>query len=310
MKPISLSIYICLMLLSISVSQGQDTDNGPIILVGPGILNDRAYTELTPGRHLTYKLRVDQHVMNGRGVCIPAIYSISILDRDLAGNSRVSVEMRSAGELISSDTIFLTTSTEMKIVGVRLAFAIPKYEATLDAYGRVLFTNEQIESTTNEATALGNIGPRITDSDAMAQVLSAIPTEYALMAPYLRGATTLIVGLPYVDTILITSSIQKIGRTIGSVSRPQPQENQDTIIRSVTIDSISGTGEDEISHMNVRMERNPVYGIRTIATSVMERYTRKGYMRSFITTSRKVGSKSSVPEYIATSILDTSIVKK
>ncbi len=310
MKLLALTVHFCLIFISIGVSKGQDTSDTPIIQVGPEVLNDKAYTELTPGRVLTYKLRVDQHVVHGRGVCIPAIYSIAILDRDAAGNSRVSVEMRSAGELIASDTIFLSKSTVMKIVGVRLAFAIPKYEATLDVNGRVLYTNEQLDAMSQESSTMGNVESRITDSDAMANVLSTIPTEYALMAPYLQGATSILVGRPYKDTILFTSAIQKIGRTIGTETRPQPKEAQDTIIRTVTIDSVSGSGNDELAHMTVRMERYPVYGMPSVAISVMERYIKKGYMKSFVTTSRKVGSTSPIPEYIATSILDTSTMDR
>lgn len=306
MKLLSLALYLCLILLSVGVSKGQDTNDTSAILVGPAILNDRAYTELIPGRVLTYRLRVDQHVVNGRGVCIPAVYSISILDRDAAGNSRVSVEMRSAGELISSDTIFLTKSTEMKIVGVRLAFAIPKYEATLDVNGRVLYTNEQLEAMAQESTTMGNVGSQITDSDAMTHILSTIPTEYALMAPYQQGSASLVVGKPYLDTILLTSAIQQIGRTVGSETTHHPRENQDTIIRTVTIDSLTGSGNEEIAHMTVRMERFPVYGMPSVAISVMERYIKKGYMKSFVTTSRKVGSTSLAPEYIATSVLNSS----
>lgn len=306
MKIRSLPIYFCLLLLSMSVSKGQNTDEKPVVRVGPSILNDRAYSELVPGRVLRYTLRVDQHVVNGRGVCIPAVYSITILDVDASGNSRVSVEMRSAGELIASDTIFLTKSTEMKIVGVRLAFAVPTYEATLDANGRVLYTNDQIEAMSQESTTMGNIGTKITDSDAMTHVLSTIPTEYALMAPYKHGEASLRVGSPYKDTILLRSAIQKIGRTVGSETKQQPQENQDTIIRTVTIDSVTGSGDEELAHMNVRMERFPVYGVPSVAISIMERYVKKGYMKSFVTTSRKVGSKSTIPEYIATSILNSS----
>jgi len=198
----------------------------------------------------------------------------------------------------------------MKIVGVRLAFAIPKYEATLDVNGKVLYTNEQLDAMSQESTMMGNVESRITDSDAMANVLSTIPTEYALMAPYLQGATSILVGRPYIDTILLTSAIQKIGRTIGSETKHQPKVNQDTIIRTVTIDSVSGSGNEEIAHMNVRMERYPVYGVPSVAISVMERYIKKGYMKSFVTTSRKVGSTSHIPEYIATSILDTSTMDR
>ncbi len=309
-KTVSLPFVLCVFILSANVSRGQNGDNGPDVRVGPGILNDKAYTELVPGRVLTYRLRVDQHVVNGRGVCIPATYTITILDRDEAGNSRVSVQMRSAGELISSDTLFMTKSRELKIIGVRLAFTIPRYEATLDAYGRVMFTNAQFESTTPETITMGTVLPRITDSDAMTQVLSTIPTEYALLAPYLRESNSFIIGTAYVDTLLITSTIQKIGHTTGSESEKQPRLNQDTIIRAVTIDSLSGSGDDEVAHMTVRMERHPVYGVHSIATSIMQRYVKKGYMKTFETTSRKEGIPGLIPEYIATSILDSSTVKK
>ncbi|HLP29688.1 MAG TPA: hypothetical protein VK147_13710 [Candidatus Didemnitutus sp.] len=309
-KPVFLPAVVSMFLIAAVICHGQESDNGPEVRVGPGILNERTYSELVPGRVLTYRLRVDQHVVNGRGVCIPATFTITILDRDEAGNSRVSVQMRSAGELISTDTLFMTKSRELKIVGVRLAFAIPKYEATLDAFGRVIFTNAQFESTTPETITMGTVLPRITDSDAMTQVLSTIPTEYALLAPYLRESNSFILGTAYVDTLLITSSIQKIGQTIGSESEKQPRLNQDTVIRAVTIDSLSGSGDDEVAHMTVRMERHPVYGKRSIATSIMERYIKKGYMKSFVTTSRKEGIPGLIPEYIATSILDSSTVKK
>ncbi|HLP29687.1 MAG TPA: hypothetical protein VK147_13705 [Candidatus Didemnitutus sp.] len=310
MKNVMLLIYSCFLVLLSTIGSAQDIDDGQQIKVGPGILYDKTYSELVPGRVLSYRLRVDYKVVNGRGVTIPAVYSITILDRDDAGNSRISVEMRSAGELISVDTIFLTKSKDMKIVGVRLAFVIPKYEATLDVYGRVLFTTEQHEELSNEPAVKGNTPTRITDSEAMGQVLSTIPTEYALLAPYLRGSNSLLIGKPYVDTILITSSIQKIGQTIGTETNDHPLENLDTIIRAVTIDSISGIDDEEIAYMSVRMERHPVYGVHTIATSVMERYVHKGYMKSFVTTNRREGSAGNTPEYVATSILDSSTVRK
>ncbi len=288
MKLLLLPICIWLFLLSISVSKGQVTNKKPIIDIGPAILNDSTYTELQTGRVLTYRLRVDQHVVNGRGVCISAVYTIAILHKDADGNSHISVEMRSAGELIPSDTIFLTKSTEMKIVGVRLAFAIPMYEATLDVHG--------------------NIATLLHDSDAMTHILSTIPTEYALMAPYHQG-TSHHVGNPYRDTILLRSAIQQIGRTTGSETGQQSHANQDTIIRTVLIDSVSGICDEEIAHMNVRMERFPVHGVPSVAISVMERYVKKGYMKSFVTTSRKVGSTSPIPEYIATSVLNSSRLK-
>lgn len=306
MKIASMLIGFFLVVLSSAICAAQDTVDSSEIKVGPGIHYDKAYTELTPGRVLTYRLRVDHHVVNGRGVSIPAVYSITILDRDNAGNSRISVEMRSAGDLLSIDTIFLTKCKDMKIVGVRLAFVIPKYEATLDVYGRVLFTTDQVESQSQELVAAGNTPTRITDSDAMGHVLTTIPTEYALLAPYLRGSNSLMIGNSYVDTIMISSSVQKIGNTVGSETNDHPLENQDTIIRAVTVDSLSGSGEEEIAHMTVRMERHPLYGIHTIATSIMERYVRKGYMKSFVTTSRREGSTNIVPEYIATSIFYSS----
>lgn len=274
--------------------------------IGPKLIIDSGETELLPGRILLYHLRIDQSVVNARGVCVPAVYQLEVLDRDAIGNVRVAVQVSTSRELLTSDTLFISQNGEMKIVGVRLAWASPKYEATLDQYGRVMMAGDALHFEDTEPITMGELQSRTTDFEALSSVVMTFPTEYALLAPYSRGASMTVVGEEYTDTLLLRSVIQNIGHTYGPEKTVIANEKKDTVIRIVRIDSLSGTGKDQIAHMSVSMMRYPAYGTSSLATATMQRYVNRGYMKCFQTRNNFITSKGLKIDYIATSVLERS----
>lgn len=274
--------------------------------IGPKLIIDSGETELLPGRILLYHLRIDQSVVNARGVCVPAVYQLEVLDRDAIGNVRVAVQVSTSRELLTSDTLFISQNGEMKIVGVRLAWASPKYEATLDQYGRVMMAGDALHFEDTEPITMGELQSRTTDFEALSSVVMTFPTEYALLAPYSRGASMTVVGEEYTDTLLLRSVIQNIGHTYGPEKTVIANEKKDTVIRIVRIDSLSETGKDQIAHMSVSMMRYPAYGTSSLATATMQRYVNRGYMKCFQTRNNFITSKGLKIDYIATSVLERS----
>jgi len=271
--------------------------------------NTSSESELVPGRILSYHLRIDQSVVKDKGVCIPAVYQLEVLDRDVTGNVRVAVHVRTMRELLSSDTLFASQSGEMKIVGVRLAWISPKYEATLDKFGRLLRARDALPIADSEPRTLGSVVSKTTDYEAVSTVAVTFPTELALLAPYQHGASMTEVGKEYIDTLTIRSIIQAIGHTYGSGNTTRVGEKHDTIIRIVRIDSVSGNGSDQIAHMNVVMKRSANYGAESIVHATMERYVSRGYMKAFRTTNNLITDKGLKVDYIATSVLERSWIK-
>jgi len=300
-------IYI-ILLLCVSLFMNIET-SGQTEQIGPDIIIDSGETELLPGRMLSYHLRIDQSVVNNRGVCVPAVYQLEVLDRDASGNIRIAVQVRTMLELLTSDTLFITNKGEMKIVGVRLAWATPKYEATLDQYGRVMKAGEALHFENTEPITMGALQSRTTDFEALSSLVMTFPTEYALLAPYTHGASMTVIGQQYIDTLLLRSVIQNIGQTYGPEKTVKADEKLDTVIRSVRVDSLSGHGQDQIAHMSVSMMRYPAYGTGSLATATMERYVNRGYMKTFQTWNNFITSKGLKIDYIATSVLERSWIK-
>ncbi|HLP29685.1 MAG TPA: hypothetical protein VK147_13695 [Candidatus Didemnitutus sp.] len=268
-----------------------------------------AESELVPGRVLTYHLRVDQSVVKDKGVCIPAVYQLEVLDRDAAGNVRVGVHVRTMRELLTSDTLFASKSGELKIVGFRMAWISPKYEATLDKFGRLLRARDELPGDDEAARTMGSVLSRTTDYEAVSTVAVTFPTELALLAPYQHGVFITEVGKEYVDTLTIRSSMQAIGQTFGPDSTASVEEIHDMIIRRVRVDSLSGEGPDQIAYIKVVMNRSSSHGAESIVQATMERYVSRGYMKSFKTTNNLVTNKGLRLDYVATTVLERSWVK-
>lgn len=296
-------LLLCMaMIMSINAS-GQSEQ------IGPNFMIDSGETELIPGRMLSYHLRIDQSVVNDRGVCVPAVYQLEVLDRDAIGNVRVAVQVRTMRELVTSDTLFISKRGEMKIVGVRLAWASPKYEATLDQYGRVMRAGDALDFEDTEPITHGSLQSRTTDYEALSSLVMTFPTEYALLAPYTHGASMTVIGKEYTDTLLLRSMIQNIGQSYGPEETTIAVERHDTVIRIVKIDSLSGNGKDQIAHMSVSMLRIPAFGTGSLATARMERYVHRGYMKTFQTRNNFITSKGLKIDYIASSNLEKSWMK-
>ncbi len=276
---------------------------------GTGMILDQGASDLSIGRILSYHLRIDQHVVNNRGVCVPAVYQLEIIDRDEFGNVRVAVHMRTMRDLINTDTIFISKQGEMSIVGVRLAWASPKYEATLDPYGRVIMATDAMLTPVIEASSSGRFMSRTTDSEAHTSIVMTFPTEYALLAPYAKGESMTMIGREYTDTLTLRCAIQNIGQTYGPDKSVVADEKRDTVLRTVRVDSLTGSGNDQIAFMTVTMKRFPAYGVVSIANATMERYVNRGYMKAFRTTNRMMTSNGLKIDYVATSVLDKTWLK-
>jgi len=276
---------------------------------GPGMVEEASKSDLVIGRILSYHLRIDQHVVNDRGVCIPAVYQLEIIDRDEVGNVRVVVHMRTMRDLLKSDTLLFSKKGEMSITGVRLAWASPQYEATLDPYGRIMMASHDMMTSTDDGNSLGSVISRTTDSEAHTSLVMTFPTEYALLAPFSRGASMTMVGKEYTDTLSLRSAIQNIGHTFGPEKTVVMNEKLDTLLRTVRVDSLVGIGNDQIAFMSVTMKRIPAYGTISISQATMERYVNRGYMRAFCTTNRMQTNNGLKVDYIATSVLERTWMK-
>lgn len=292
-----------LALLSFHVGYGQSEQSGP------GMVQDQGNNDLAIGRILSYHLRIDQHVMNDKGVCVPAVYQLEIVDRDEVGNVRVVVKMRTMRDLLKTDTLLFSKQGEMSIIGVRLAWASPQYEATLDSYGRIMMASHDMVVSTEDGNTMGSVISRTTDSEAQTSVVMTFPTEYALLAPFGRGASMTLIGKDYTDTLSLRSAIQNIGHTFGPEKTVVKSEKRDTLLRTVRVDSLTGIGNDQIAYMSVTMKRIPAYGTISISQASMERYVQRGYMRAFSTTNRMVTNSGLKVDYIATSVLERTWMK-
>ncbi len=298
--------FLCVSVLALliyQVASGQNEQSGP------GMVQDQGTSDLAIGRILSYHLRIDQHVMNDKGVCVPAVYQLEIIDRDEVGNVRVAVKMRTMRDLLKSDTLLFSKKGEMSITGVRLAWASPQYEATLDPYGRIMMASHDMMSSTDDGNSLGSVISRTMDSEAQTSLVMTFPTEFALLAPFARGETMTMIGKSYTDTLSLRSAIQNIGHTFGPEKTVVMNEKLDTLFRTVRVDSLSGTGNDQIAYMAVTMKRIPAYGTISISHATMERYVNRGYMRAFSTTNRMVTNNGLKVDYIATSVLERTWMK-
>jgi hypothetical protein len=262
-------------------------------------------SDLQPGATLTYHLRIDQHVMNGRGVAIPAIFRITVLDRDTKGTLRVATEVRSARELLRTDTLLMTSPRQITIVGVRSNLDLTRYEVTVDRFGREVTGIEPDNGITTVVPSETSLS-RVTDSEAMEGILQTFPTEYALLAPYTPTDGDVFIGQVYVDTLYVRSMVQPYGRTTSAtVSGSPTRPTNDTIIRFIRVDSTRGSGKDVMALMTVRIERHPYAGIHRTATAKMARLHMRGYMESFTTICKKIDDDKETIDYIGTSHLDS-----
>ena len=208
--------------------------------------------------NLVYKMKVgevhdfdlvtEQHVVGRRAVRVATDMRIDVMDKDNLGNydcrmtlsiDRDSTDMRESAQDLSSGAF--------RHAGKRQYSRVDGYDAVINDVGKIVLG--QIVQPHNFDQRGFSLSSQTTDVSMTERPIAPYEVNFTLSSA--PGESPLKIGVPYEDTILVISTVQRVTRTISHVTSPQnePPPNMDTLLRVMTLDSVLDVGGRQIGHI-------------------------------------------------------------
>lgn len=234
-----------------------------IIGTGPSLhAQQREYTlvyRMNVGDIHDFDLLTEQHVVGRRAVRVATDMRIDVMDKDHLGNYECRMTLS-----IDRDSSAIQRSTQtlgnqpFRIAGSRQYSRVEGYDAVINNVGNiVLGQTVQPHSFDQRGFTLSS---QTTDFSMTERPIAPYEVNFTLSSA--PGENPVTIGVPYDDTILVISAVQRVTRTSGSITAPlnEPPGNLDTLIRVMTLDSIITVGERKIGHVTSHGIKRTVLG--------------------------------------------------
>ena len=208
--------------------------------------------------NLVYKMKVgevhdfdlvtEQHVVGRRAVRVATDMRIDVMDKDHLGNydcrmtlsiDRDSTVMREGAQDLSSGAF--------RHAGQRQYSRVDGYDAVINDVGKIVL-GQTVQPHNFDQRGF-SLSSQTTDFSMTERPIAPYEVNFTLSSA--PGESPLKIGVPYEDTILVISAVQRVTRTIGHVTSPQnePPPNMDTLLRVMTLDSVLDVGGRQIGHI-------------------------------------------------------------
>jgi hypothetical protein len=219
--------------------------------------------------NLVYKMKVgevhdfdlvtEQHVVGRRAVRVATDMRIDVMDKDNLGNydcrmtlsiDRDSTDMRESAQDLSSGAF--------RHAGKRQYSRVDGYDAVINDVGKIVL-GQTVQPHNFDQRGF-SLSSQTTDVSMTERPIAPYEVNFTLSSA--PGESPLKIGVPYEDTILVISTVQRVTRTIGHVTSPQnePPPNMDTLLRVMTLDSVLDVGGRQIGHITSLGVKHTILG--------------------------------------------------
>lgn len=207
---------------------------------------------------LVYKMKVgevhdfdivtQQHVVGRRAVQVATDMRIDVMDKDHLGNydCRMTLSIDRDSSALREAMQDLSTGA-FRHAGRRQYSRVDGYDAVINEVGKIVL-GQTVQPHNFDQRGF-SLSSQTTDVSMTERPLAPYEVNFTLSSA--PGESPLKIGVPYKDTILVISAVQRVGRTIGHVTSPQnePPPNMDTLLRMMTLDSVLDVGGRQIGHI-------------------------------------------------------------
>lgn len=219
--------------------------------------------------HLVYKMKVgevhtfdlvtEQHVVGKRAVRVATDMRIDVLNNDHLGN----YECRMSLTINRDSTTTLPHSQDLSngafhIAGERSYSRVEGYDAVINSVGNIVLG--QTVQPHNLDQRIFTLSSQTTDFSMTERPVAPYEVNFTLSSA--PGENPVTIGVPYEDTIFVTSAIQRVRRTTGYITSPMSETpaHLDTLLRVMTLDSIITVGQRQVGHITSRGIKRTVLG--------------------------------------------------
>lgn len=239
--------------------------------------------------HLVYAMKIgdvhmfdlitEQHVVGRRALRVATDMRIDVMNKDHLGNYEcrltLSIDRDSTAVLRNADDL---SNGQLRVIGDRAYSRVEGYDAVINSVGNIVLGQ--------------TVQPH--DLDQRGFTLSSQTTDFSMterpIAPYevnftlssAPGENPVTIGVPYEDTILVTSAVQRVGRSTGFITAPMNElpTHLDTLLRVMTLDSIISVGGRSVGHITSRGLKRTVLGQQYEITTLYYREMTSGLIDS------------------------------
>lgn len=219
--------------------------------------------------HLIYKMKVgdvhtfdlvtEQHVVGRRAVRVATDMSIDVLNNDHLGNYECRMSLT-----IDRDSTDLIPQTQdlsngaFVVAGERSYSRVEGYDAVINSVGNIVIG--QTVQPHNLDQRIFTLSSQTTDFSMTERPVAPYEVNFTLSSA--PGENPVTIGVPYEDTIFVTSAVQRVSKTIGFITAPmsEPPAHLDTLFRVMTLDSIVTVDQRQVGHITSRGLKRTVLG--------------------------------------------------
>jgi hypothetical protein len=208
-----------------------------------------------------FDLVTEQHVVGRRAVRVTTDMRIDVMDKDHLGNYECRITLsidRDSSDLVRPGSGHHNNG--FRLAGTRRYSRVEGYDAVINSVGKIVLG--QTVQPHNFDQRDFTLSSQTTDFSMTERPIAPYEVNFTLSSA--PGENPVTIGVPYDDTILVTSAVQRVTRTLGSITVPfnEPPGNLDTLIRVMTLDSIITAGDRKIGHVSSQGIKRTVLGQR------------------------------------------------
>lgn len=219
--------------------------------------------------HLVYKMNVgdvhmfdlvtEQHVVGRRAVRVGTDMRIDVMNNDHLGNyeCRMTLTINRDTSQALPDALDLSNGAFI-VAGERSYSRVEGYDAVINSVGNIVL-GQTVQPHNLDQRGF-TLSSQTTDFSMTERPIAPYEVNFTLSSA--PGENPVTIGVPYEDTIFVTSAVQRVSRTTGFITSPmnEPPTHLDTLLRVMTLDSIITVGQRQVGHITSRGLKRTVIG--------------------------------------------------
>ncbi len=219
--------------------------------------------------HLVYNMKVgdihafdlvtEQHVVGRRAVRVATDMRIDVLNNDHLGNyeCRMTLTINRDSSQGLPNTYNLSNGAFV-VAGDRSYSRVEGYDAVINSVGNIVL-GQTVQPHTLDQQGF-TLSSQTTDFSMMERPVAPYEVNFTLSSA--PGENPVTIGVPYEDTIFVTSAIQRVSKSTGFITSPMSESpaHLDTLFRLMTLDSIITVGQRQVGHITSRGLKRTVLG--------------------------------------------------
>lgn len=219
--------------------------------------------------HLVYNMKVgdihafdlvtEQHVVGRRAVRVATDMRIDVLNNDHLGNYECRMTLtinRDSSQGLPN--AYNLSNGAFVVAGDRSYSRVEGYDAVINSVGNIVL-GQTVQPHTLDQQGF-TLSSQTTDFSMMERPVAPYEVNFTLSSA--PGENPVTIGVPYEDTIFVTSAIQRVSKSTGFITSPMSESpaHLDTLFRVMTLDSIITVGQRQVGHITSRGLKRTVLG--------------------------------------------------